>query len=124
MLSFAARQIVHLRAARFQGSSILAADAEKHKFGNISKVKPNSPTVRTAVLADFVPNDAALVLEAPSLHNLNAQWQQCVRNPQIQVARFSSRSGSETVKRSKKLADTLPSADSEKHSSGPKDGHL
>jgi len=124
MLSFAAREVVHLGATGFQGSSVLATNAEEHEFGNISKVETNPSPVGSAILADFVPNDIAFVSEAPCVHNLNAKRQQCVRHPQIKMARFIGRLRPKAVMHSEGLADSLLRQSFDKYCSRPRGAPL
>ena len=57
VLPFARAHDVDLSAPGLQCSDVLAARPKKQDLGDIAKVKPDAPTVRTAIFANFLPYD-------------------------------------------------------------------
>ena len=53
--------------------------------GRVAEIKADAASIRAAILADFVPDDVALVVEPPRLHDPQTFRQQRVGHPQIQV---------------------------------------
>ena len=84
MLTLASGQEIHLSSSR-RGSAKTSTSAKENKFGHISEVKTDTTSVRTSVLADFVPNDIGFVRESPPLHYLKAFEDHCVRNPKVEM---------------------------------------
>lgn len=85
VLAFARLDHVHLPPSRRQRPRVLAARAEQKDFGDVAEIEPDTAPVRAAVLADLVPDDVALVIEAPRLHHRKSLRQQGVRRPEIKV---------------------------------------
>ena len=67
MLPFPAGQKVDLSPSGRQRPRTLAADAEQDEFRDVAEIEAYAAPVRTAVLADLVPDDVGLVLETPQL---------------------------------------------------------
>ena len=65
VLFFAHTNDVNLPPARLKGAEV-SFHAEQHKLRDISKIESYAPPVRSTILADFVPDDVGLVLEAPT----------------------------------------------------------
>jgi len=59
---------IYLTAARVQRPH-LAANTEEQKLRHIAEIEADAPSVRSAILADLVPNDVRFVLKAPGLHH-------------------------------------------------------
>src|SRR5690242_15254821 len=57
MLPLPRPDVIHLPAARIQGSSVLAPDPKQDQFGHVPEVKANSASVRATILPDFVPDN-------------------------------------------------------------------
>ena len=83
MFALAGLHHVHLRSSGRKRARILAARSEQQKLGDIAKVEAHASPVRTAILADLVPDDVGFVGEAPSAEHLQAIGQQRIRNPDI-----------------------------------------
>ena len=89
MLPLAALDDIDLAATRSQRAGILPADAEKDQFGRVAKVKADAAPIRATVLADLVPDDVALVREAPGGQDPKALGKERIRHPQVEVGRVA-----------------------------------
>lgn len=87
MLPFPAGHQVDLPPSRRQRSCAFAADAEQDEFRDVAEIEADAPPVRSAVLADFVPDDVGLVLETPGFQDIEAVGQKRIGNPQIAMRR-------------------------------------
>ena len=85
MLALARRQQIHLPPPRRERARVPAAHAEQQQLGHVAEIEADPAAVRTAVLADLVPDDVGLVAEPPRLHHREALRQERVRAPQIEV---------------------------------------
>jgi hypothetical protein len=72
-----------------ESPGVFAPHAEQYQLGHIAEVKADATTVGSAIFSDFVPNQIALVLKTPSLHNCNSIRKQSIRNPKVQVGSIS-----------------------------------
>jgi len=90
MLSLPATKVIYLGSTGFERTRMFSADTEQQKLSDVAKIEANPTTVRSAVLADFVPDKVALVSETPSAHNRDALRQKSIWDPQVQVANLSS----------------------------------
>ena len=103
MLALLAFDDVDLPASRGQRAGVFAADAEQDELRRISEIETDAAAVRPPVLADFVPDDVALVFEAECGQHAQSLGQQGVGYPQIQMGRLlddlSHRKGQYVVKR-------------------------
>ena len=79
---------VHLPPAWRQRARVLAARAEQENLRHIAEVEAHAASVRSAVLADLVPDNVALVVESPGLHHRKAFRQQRIGHPEIKMCRI------------------------------------
>src|SRR6185437_12084286 len=86
MLALAATKIIDLPATGRQRSRILAAHAEQDQLGNVAKVETDTAPIGASILTYLVPDEIALVLKTPCLHDMQSLGKESVRHPQIQVA--------------------------------------
>ena len=77
---------IHLGPGRGQRPVPAAPNAKEQDFRHVPEVEPHAPAVRFSVLADLLPDDIALVLESPGLHDRKAVGKQGIGDPQIQMA--------------------------------------
>ena len=91
MLTLHGADNVHLRTGggkRAVGRAVLA-DAKQQHFRYVAEVKADAAAVRSAVLADFFPDNVCLVLKPPCVHNSKTVRKQGVGYPQIQMRFFA-----------------------------------
>ena len=69
MFALASGQEIHLSSPR-RGGTKTPTSSEEDQLCDIPKVKSNTTSVGTAILAYFVPDDIGLIRESPSLHHL------------------------------------------------------
>src|SRR6516164_4426568 len=81
--------VIDLPPSRRERAGVLAAHAEQNQFRYVAEIEADATAIRTAVFADFVPDDVGLVAEAPRLHHREAVGQQRIRAPQVNVRRRS-----------------------------------
>ena len=86
VLALARGEEIHLPPTGGARAGILAPHAEQHELGHVAKIETDPAAIRSAVLADLVPDEVALVLEPPRGHHAQALGQQRVRHPEIQVS--------------------------------------
>ena len=84
MLSLAGDHDVHLRPARLQRAQS-PLRTKQQQFGDISEVESHASSVRSAILANLVPNDVGLVIETPDFHDRQRFEEKRVWAPQVQV---------------------------------------
>ncbi|OGT80380.1 MAG: hypothetical protein A3H91_05245 [Gammaproteobacteria bacterium RIFCSPLOWO2_02_FULL_61_13] len=74
MLAFLRLDDIDLTTTRGKRACVFATHTEQNKFSYIAEIESNTPAIRAAILAYFVPNDIALVLETPCPQHFNAFW--------------------------------------------------
>ncbi len=85
VLTLSCRKKVYLPASWIQCSRVLSSDTKKEQFCNVPEVEADSAPIGSAVFPDFMPNDIALVLKPPRLHDVQALRQEGIRHPKVQV---------------------------------------
>ena len=68
-----------------QGAGVAAAGAEQDDLGDVAEVEADAAAVGAAVLADLVPDEVRLVLEAPGFEDAEAVGKERVRDPEVAV---------------------------------------
>ncbi len=81
MLAFLRFEYIHLSSSRSKSSGILSHYSKQDNLGHIAKVKSDFSPVGTTIFSNFMPDNIGLVCKSPSLHNLKAFAQKCIRNP-------------------------------------------
>lgn len=81
MLALARREQIHLPPPGRERARVLSAHAKQNILGNVAEIEPNAAPVRSAVLANLVPNDIRFVSETPRLQHSDALGQQSVGAP-------------------------------------------
>src|SRR6185312_2785350 len=89
MFSLPRGKIVHLSSSRLKRTCVLTANAEQKNLSDVTEVEPNTPTVRSSIFPDFVPDEIAFVLKAPGLHDFEAFWKERVWYPKVEMANRS-----------------------------------
>ncbi len=84
VLPFPGRDDVCLRAACTKSTHV-PANSKKDEFCDISEVETHTPSIRTAVFPNLVPNHVRLVGEPPPLHHFKAFRDKGIGNPQIEM---------------------------------------
>jgi hypothetical protein len=85
MFPFPANNNIFLSSARRKGAA-RAANAEEHEFGHIPEIKTHTSTVRATILAYLVPHQVRFVRKPPGFKYLQAFEDQCIGNPEVEVA--------------------------------------
>src|SRR5262249_1217240 len=85
VFTLARGQQIYLPPSRCERAGVRTTHAEQDKLGYVAEIEADTAAIRTAVRADFVPDDVGLVGKAPRLHQREALGQQRVRAPQIEV---------------------------------------
>src|SRR6266567_2085939 len=83
MLALARRDKVYLPAPRRKRSRVLTTHTEQDELSDVTEVKSNAASIRTAVFAHLVPDNIALVVETPRFHDRETLGQERVRTPKI-----------------------------------------
>lgn len=87
------RKVIHLTTPWGFGPGIFSANAKEEQFRHVPEVKADATSIRTAVLADLMPNDVRFVFEAPGMHNPKAVGQERIGDPHVQMSRLRSQVG-------------------------------
>src|SRR5262249_19521196 len=87
MFPFATEQDVHLATPRSKRTGVLPSYAKKKQLRHIPEIKSNPPTIRTSVLAYFVPDKITLIVEAPCFHHFQSSGQESIGTPEVEVRR-------------------------------------
>ena len=93
MLPRAAPDDVDLATAWSQRAGAAPAHTEEDEFGRFAEIETDATSVRPPVLADFVPQEVALLGGAPGCKNPQVLGQERVRYPQIEMGRLGNDCG-------------------------------
>ncbi len=85
MLSLPRDNDVGLSASGCQRPIVFPTNAEQNDLGDVTEIEPDAAPIRATVLPHFVPDDVALIGEAPAAHDLQSLCNEGVRHPQLQV---------------------------------------
>lgn len=80
MLPFLDAKKIYLRPTGVK-SAHPAANAQKQEFRHVPKIKTDTPSIRAAIFADFIPDEIGFIGEPPGGHDIQAILKQCVWNP-------------------------------------------
>ena len=86
MFPLPGRYKIYLASGRRQSTGVLTPNSEKNQLSDVPEVEPNATAIWAAVLADFVPNQVAFVVESPGPQDIQSFGKQGIGYPQIEMA--------------------------------------
>src|ERR1700678_1376879 len=74
VFTLATAQIIYLCTAGLESPRILTPHSEQNQLRHVAEIETHAPAIGATIFADFVPDQIALVLKAPSLHDRYSVW--------------------------------------------------